>query len=443
MELSAGFDSDGDSVLSSSSARAFEMEIIDAEAFDEDSLYAFHNSGEKVELIFQWIQGLVVDACNDQLFSVAPPIVSRIFQELASGMVSYHQALKIAKMPLPFPYVQSMELLLVLHWIVTPPLMCMWVTSPLWTGILAFVQVFFLWSLNTIATELENPFGDDVNDLPAEEMQKEMNRRLLLLIEPESQKTPQLKIATADEDKQSENSLQPPLRRLMSRTALSQSGILAPVDICNAEIEERVLLGTQRSTSSIFVSEHCTWDRGVSARSLEIKQVLSAGPSSVDTPEPLALQPPTLPQPPATLSPKAVTISPVNAQGVSEVRDGVSEGQESSVARLPEWDHLKWHATHGLMEAKEACGLPCEGGRGRGLEELVLICREMRDHLQAVAAAAADKPSGDMTAVPTSPSDAVMTHSLVAGRSSIGSTAVAAAAVARRVSDRSMESGEA
>jgi len=198
MELSVGVDRGQDTEMSST--RAFELELIGAGGLDIESLATINRTGPKVELIFQWIQQLVVEAANKKTFSVEPPILSRSFQELANGMVQYRIASKIARIPFPFPYVQATEMLLVSHWILTPALMCMWTASPVWTGILTFVQVMFFWSLNSIATELENPFGEDVNDLPAAELQQDFNERMLLLIDVNTIRTAQLSAQALHEE---------------------------------------------------------------------------------------------------------------------------------------------------------------------------------------------------------------------------------------------------
>merc|ERR1719433_1021217 len=70
--------------------------------------------------------------------------------------------------------------------------MCQWTDSPVWTGLLVFAQVFIFWSLMAIATELENPFGVDANDLPAQRAQQSMNERLVLLLSEHTQITPSL-----------------------------------------------------------------------------------------------------------------------------------------------------------------------------------------------------------------------------------------------------------
>lgn len=220
VNLNTGFSSNADIGLS---ARAFDLELIDAEGLDSESLKVVNQSDEKVELIFQWIQQLIVETQCRGVFSQAPPIVSRAFQELANGMVKYHQCLKIATVPLPFPYMQVMEWMLIIHWCVTPFLTCIWVETPLWAGVLTFLQIFFFWSLNTIAGELENPFGEDVNDLPAEELQLEMNKRLLLLLRPSTQRTPHLSQRVAFDETQ--DAEKPKTMNLGRRHSIGKDGL--------------------------------------------------------------------------------------------------------------------------------------------------------------------------------------------------------------------------
>jgi len=46
--------------------------------------------------------------------------------------------------------------------------------------------------LDVIASELENPFGDDANDLPMLELQHEMNRNLMCFLQPQAWDVPEL-----------------------------------------------------------------------------------------------------------------------------------------------------------------------------------------------------------------------------------------------------------
>lgn len=169
---------------------AFELELPDVECLDRVSLLALKASSCKVELVFHWIQCLVVDALASGILNTPPPIVTRAYQELASGMVKFHECLKIARVPLPFPYTQTTMVLLIIHWCLTPVMLCTWTKNAIVASSFAFIQVFILWGLHAIATELENPFGADANDLNVADMQRDMNHRLLMLLDPSSQRVP-------------------------------------------------------------------------------------------------------------------------------------------------------------------------------------------------------------------------------------------------------------
>merc|ERR1719282_790478 len=171
---------------------AFKYELLDIEGIDAVSLQTVKESDSKVELVFQWIQQVIVENIDSGVLVVPAPILSRAFQELANGMCQFHEAIKISSIPFPFPYAQTCDWLLILHWCVTPVVISQWVTEPCWGAIFSFVQVFIFWCLNSIAVEIENPFGKDANDIDAEKMQIEINRHLMLLLEARTKRTPQL-----------------------------------------------------------------------------------------------------------------------------------------------------------------------------------------------------------------------------------------------------------
>lgn len=176
-----------------SKRQAFRFELIDADALDSETLKTIKDSGDKVELLFTWIQILIVDNIDTGVLSIPPPILSRAFQEIANGMVAFHDAMKITYVPFPFPYAQTCDLLLILHWLIVPCVTTQWTTSPFWASVFVFIQVFILWALNFIAVEIENPFGTDENDLNGRYMQHEMNRQLTLLLEPSTTRVPKLR----------------------------------------------------------------------------------------------------------------------------------------------------------------------------------------------------------------------------------------------------------
>lgn len=172
--------------------QAFDFELIDPSSFDKDSIAAVKVSSSRVELVFSWIQNLIVENIGTGVLTIPPPILSRAFQEIANGMVAFHDAVKITYIPFPFPYAQTCDCLLIMHWVTVPFVTIHWVTSPVWAAILVFIQVFILWSLNFIAVEIENPFGTDANDLDGKNMQIEFNRQLLLLLQDDTHRVPEI-----------------------------------------------------------------------------------------------------------------------------------------------------------------------------------------------------------------------------------------------------------
>lgn len=171
---------------------AFRLRVIDGVGIDVDSLKAIKKAECKVELVFHWIQSIVVTSIDCGIMSAPSPILTRAYSELASGMVKFHDCLKIARIAVPFPYSQATLMLLVIHWLLTPFMMTLGTESPTICCVFTFVTVFILWVLHSISIELENPFGADANDLDVHDMQHDMNNRLLLLLDPISAKMPTL-----------------------------------------------------------------------------------------------------------------------------------------------------------------------------------------------------------------------------------------------------------
>jgi len=104
-------------------------------------------------------------------FKVPPPILSRAVQELSNGVEGYHQALKVSLCQFPFVFAQLIYYMLILYIIIIPMLMpetCR--NSPISAGALCFMSTLGMFGINAISEELEDPFGDDMNDLPLLEL---------------------------------------------------------------------------------------------------------------------------------------------------------------------------------------------------------------------------------------------------------------------------------
>eukprot|EP00811_Abedinium_folium_P024543 NODE_3449_length_2033_cov_8.548269.p1 GENE.NODE_3449_length_2033_cov_8.548269~~NODE_3449_length_2033_cov_8.548269.p1 ORF type:complete len:564 (-),score=73.91 NODE_3449_length_2033_cov_8.548269:248-1939(-) len=163
-----------------------------AGVLDLDSLEVLRRSKCKTQLVFQWVQHLCVHAVDIELLSLPAPIVTRAFQELAGCMAVFHNATVLTNVPFPFPYILSLEILLLLQWFVTPIILAIWTESPVVSAFAAFTQTFFLWTMFQVAEEMEHPFGDDEDDLDMPRLQNDLNIALEALMDPACRRLPHL-----------------------------------------------------------------------------------------------------------------------------------------------------------------------------------------------------------------------------------------------------------
>eukprot|EP00927_Polykrikos_kofoidii_P018954 TRINITY_DN1881_c1_g2_i1.p1 TRINITY_DN1881_c1_g2~~TRINITY_DN1881_c1_g2_i1.p1 ORF type:complete len:473 (+),score=77.25 TRINITY_DN1881_c1_g2_i1:2-1420(+) len=166
------------------------FEIIDVEGFDEEHLEFLWTCENRCEVLLQWIQRLIVEKHLNALLKIPPPILSRVFQELSRGIVNLNNVRKISEIPFPFPYSQMIVAMLIAHSFLAPIIACATLSGPVECFAATFLVVLVFWAINYVAEEIEQPFGDDDNDLPIPEMLRELNMSLRLLLEPQAQKPP-------------------------------------------------------------------------------------------------------------------------------------------------------------------------------------------------------------------------------------------------------------
>jgi putative membrane protein len=149
-----------------------------------------HSPRNRVDLVYMWINTLIMKSIKSGLLNVPPPILSRVFQEMEKAMVEYNQMLEVMTIPFPFPYAQTAMYLLLLCGLFTPLAMCSWTSHPIAAGLLSFIAMACLVSLELISGQLENPFGTDDNDLPCEEFQQKINESLMFLLTSDAIEAP-------------------------------------------------------------------------------------------------------------------------------------------------------------------------------------------------------------------------------------------------------------
>mmetsp|Transcript_9308 Transcript_9308/g.16457 ORF Transcript_9308/g.16457 Transcript_9308/m.16457 type:complete len:487 (+) Transcript_9308:68-1528(+) len=166
------------------------FELIDTFGMDQEQLDFLDTVNDKVEVVLQWIQRLIVTNIGNGVLPIAPPIISRVFQEYSRGIVNLNNARKIADFPFPFPLVQMLSLMMSIHWLVIPLTCGTIISNIFWAGLLTFLVVFSFWCIHFFSFELEMPFGSSTNHLPLVDMQSDMNKSLLTLLRRKAQFPP-------------------------------------------------------------------------------------------------------------------------------------------------------------------------------------------------------------------------------------------------------------
>eukprot|EP00928_Gymnodinium_smaydae_P021122 TRINITY_DN1821_c0_g3_i1.p1 TRINITY_DN1821_c0_g3~~TRINITY_DN1821_c0_g3_i1.p1 ORF type:complete len:499 (-),score=75.55 TRINITY_DN1821_c0_g3_i1:153-1649(-) len=165
------------------------FEIIDLEGIEPESMEFLNDAPDKVEIILQWIQRSMVLHMQTGVLPVAPPILSRAFQEVSRGIVNLQNARKIADFPYPYPLAQVSMILQLLHFAVIPIVGAL-ALPRMWAVCYSFASIFVLWCIHFNALDLEFPFGTRVNDLPMNEMQQDWNKSICTLLDKRATRPP-------------------------------------------------------------------------------------------------------------------------------------------------------------------------------------------------------------------------------------------------------------
>ena len=167
-----------------SSNAALHFEILDVEGLEPAALRYLQES-ERSHLtplmLFQWLNNLIVAEISSGVLTIPAPLLARVFQAMNQAMLSYHDARKYSSTPFPFAYTAAMEIVLIVHFFVTPLVVCSWDIGLLAVICCTFFLVFLVWLLHLLPTDLENPFRIHVNGLDTERLQTTMNEILGLL----------------------------------------------------------------------------------------------------------------------------------------------------------------------------------------------------------------------------------------------------------------------
>lgn len=114
---------------------------------------------------------------------IGSPVLSRTWQLMYLGMLSYNQACKIEDTPFPFPYMQLMCIFDIAVLLLAPVVIAVWVPHIPFATCLTFLVSLSFHSLFEAAHAMDAPFGQRANDLPLLELHGDFINRLKLLVD--------------------------------------------------------------------------------------------------------------------------------------------------------------------------------------------------------------------------------------------------------------------
>lgn len=145
-------------------------------------LQAARGPQAKVNLVNLWLQEFIArEYLAGSTGSVAPPIISRLFQYVSDGTLGYNQARKVAYIPFPFAHAQITCLFVLVIVAFIPVLMLTYLTNEWFGFALNMLTVLCFAGLHEVSRELENPFQNAPNDLPANNFHAQFNEALMTM----------------------------------------------------------------------------------------------------------------------------------------------------------------------------------------------------------------------------------------------------------------------
>jgi len=134
----------------------------------------------KTFLVYSWIISAITKRFQEGGLAVPAPIASRVWDELARGMLALRDATSIHDTPFPFAFAQLCSLLIGVIALAMPLACVHYLSGWFFPPVMAFIAMMYFTAMNEVCVELEDPFGDDPNDLPMKHYQYEFNNCLMI-----------------------------------------------------------------------------------------------------------------------------------------------------------------------------------------------------------------------------------------------------------------------
>eukprot|EP00892_Ulva_mutabilis_P007760 jgi/Ulvmu1/5356/UM022_0150.1 len=134
---------------------------------------------ERVQTIASWIHQALIERIEGGGVKASSSLQARVYATLSHGFIAFEHCQKLTDTPFPFPWVQAVNIALLLFTLFAPIAVVGFVSSPIMATALTFMAVATYVTLNEVASDVEDPFHYDPNELPLPQMQYKLNERLL------------------------------------------------------------------------------------------------------------------------------------------------------------------------------------------------------------------------------------------------------------------------
>jgi len=171
------------------------MEVIDLMGIDKQSLKHLRGDHSKksrqrqCEVIVHWIMCLIKKSLGENILKDVPaPVLNKAISDLA--IIDIYRVRKIKEVPVPPPYSQMVLVMLTVHAVATPLIASQMMVSEVAATLATFCVTTAFWSLYHIASEIDDPFGNDSNDLDMPKLTEDFYEGLLHLLKPQTHTVP-------------------------------------------------------------------------------------------------------------------------------------------------------------------------------------------------------------------------------------------------------------
>ncbi|KAL1525820.1 hypothetical protein AB1Y20_020658 [Prymnesium parvum] len=152
------------------------------EGLDPDEVIFYTAQADPVLAASQRISRTILTRYDAGGLQTPTPIVSRIFQEVSNGLLSYNNATKLKEIPVPFAYVQAQAFMIWCFTLLAPFAIASFTKTVTMSVLCSAIIVGSFTLMWLVANEMEDPYGGEECDLPMLEYHEAFNHSMQTLL---------------------------------------------------------------------------------------------------------------------------------------------------------------------------------------------------------------------------------------------------------------------